>query len=100
MSKTLATFRIEEDDWLDFKAWADSKGSNASSELIKFVLTSIGKQKNAPSSEHIDKRIDERLAACLDDLSLNSIDNKIAEAIANLTSDENFIEAIASKLPA
>lgn len=105
MNKVLATFRVDEDDWKAFKEWSENKGSNASSELIKFIGVSLGRidsEVNLPSidsridnyldnnlGKHLDKRIDEKLASSLDkNLDVESkIQNAVASQIALLKAE-------------
>ena len=105
MGKTLATFRIEENDWNAFKEWADKKGSNASSEIIKFVLSSIGRIDGEISADALERRIDEYLDTNIDKYLDKRIDNlkstsrdidkSIDEYLAN-NLDKNIAEAVNS----
>lgn len=82
-NKTLATFRIEENDWLAFKTWAESRGSNASSELVKYALTCIGKIKTDNQLPNLDKSIDNYLDANLDERIDKRMNKKLAGGIDN-----------------
>ncbi len=67
MEKVLATFRINQKDWQDFRDWAKSQGSNASSEINKFVLASLGRTDSSEGSlEDINNYIDQYLEKNID----------------------------------
>ncbi len=67
MEKVLATFRIKQKDWQDFQDWAKSQGSNASSEISKFVLASLGRTDSSEGSlEDINNYIDQYLEKNID----------------------------------
>ena len=42
-TKRLISLRVSERDWDDFMAWADSRGSNASAEINRFIKQSLGR---------------------------------------------------------
>jgi hypothetical protein len=48
MGKILATFRIEESDWQEFKELAESQGASASALLNDFIATKLGRDSTAP----------------------------------------------------
>jgi len=83
MAKTLATFRIEDSDWEAFKKWADSKGSNASSELVKFVLTCLGRIDSGEplTPAALSDRIGAYLDANLDDRFEKSLNYNLEKRI-------------------
>ena len=80
MEKVLATFRIHPKDWHDFQDWAKSQDSNASREINKFVLASLGR---------IDRRIDnsevslENLKSYIDKYLENNIDKYLEKSLPN-----------------
>lgn len=96
-NKTLATFRIEENDWLAFKTWAESRGSNASSELVKYALTCIGKIKTDNQLPNLDKAIDSYLDTNLDERIDKLISKRLADGIDN-NLDKYVEESVAEKL--
>lgn len=89
MAKILATFRVDENDWNAFKEWAESRGTNASSELVGFIESALGRgsDRGAIDLDSLDKRIegclDKHLASKLD----IGIDKKIETAIESLRSE-------------
>ncbi len=94
MAKTLATFRIEEDDWKAFKDWAENHGSNASSELIKFVLSCLGRidrEETVKLETYIDSylsaNLDSHLESKIDNNLDSRIDEKLKTALATLRSE-------------
>jgi hypothetical protein len=66
MVKTLATFRIEEEDWKAFQEWAKSKGSNATSEVVAYVSLTLGKTDKRIGGNALDEMIDSRLDSLID----------------------------------
>ena len=42
-TKRLISLRVSERDWDDFMGWADSRGSNASAEINRFIKQSLGR---------------------------------------------------------
>ena len=82
VAKTLATFRIDEDVWKGFQEWAKSKGSNASSEIIKFVLASLGRIETSEIPlEDINSRLDRYLAINLDNKLNDCLDERFDKFI-------------------
>ncbi len=76
MEKVLATFRIHPKDWHDFQDWAKSQGSNASREINKFVLGSLGRiDNNEVSLENLKSYIDKYLE--------NNIDKYLEKSLHN-----------------
>ena len=67
MAKTLATFRVEEDDWKAFQEWAKTKGSNATSEVVAYVSLVLKKPDSRTGGtaleDMIDALIDSKLEA-------------------------------------
>ena len=66
MAKTLATFRIEEDDWKAFQEWAKTKGSNATSEVVAYVSLVLKKPDRRIGETALEDMIDTRLDALID----------------------------------
>ena len=94
MAKILATFRIKEEDWTAFKAWADSRGTNATSELIKYVRSCLGcideeaanldRHIEAYLDRHLEDRIDENLELRIDDMLKSAISQQLREFVERL----------------
>ncbi|GFE70039.1 hypothetical protein [Chroococcus sp. FPU101] len=83
MGKTLATFRIDESLWGEFKQLMDEEGTNASAELVKFVSTRLGKLDNLETVNTTN--LDERIAEYLD----KALDSHLDKYLFNfLTKDE------------
>jgi hypothetical protein len=60
MGKILATFRIEESDWQEFKELAESQGASASALLNDFIATKLGRDSTAPiPANQLEKVTDE-----------------------------------------
>lgn len=64
--KTLATFRIDASQWQAFQQWAKRSGTNASALLVEYIEECLvrppakaGKFPLHPTTNHLDKRIDE-----------------------------------------
>lgn len=96
--KTLATFRIDPQDWEAFKSLASTEGSNASTLLLEFVRWRLaGNQISHPdptpdSTTHLDNlddKIDERIAARLDTV----IDKKLDELRSQIDSLRGKLKA-------
>lgn len=72
--KTLATFRIDPQEWEAFKNMAVASGSNASAVLTEFVRSYLAPNSQSPTPNpqplHLDTAIDERLDKVLDDRGL------------------------------
>ena len=56
-NKILATFRVDEDDWEDFKQWAENRGNSASAEIIRFIESALGKT-TLDDTDTVDKKIE------------------------------------------
>ena len=56
-NKILATFRVDEDDWEDFKQWAENRGNRASAEIIRFIESALGKT-TLDDMDTVDKKIE------------------------------------------
>jgi antitoxin component of RelBE/YafQ-DinJ toxin-antitoxin module len=90
MKDKLASFRVDEALWNDFQAIAKSNDMTATAALISFIRQvvnagqidiSSGAKKNQ-SLREIDKRIDDKVAQCIDTIILESIqEGHIKEAI-------------------
>ena len=112
----LLTIRIEEDKREAFNNWCESRNYNYSKFLYEVIeacldnridesiLTSQNIENNL--ANRLDKRID-KLEQQIDSKSIDSkIDKNVVStedlegAIAKLSDNEKFIEAVASKLPA
>ncbi len=89
---TLATFRIDKKTWDDFKQLAKDRGSNASSEITRFILGSLGRlDVNLEEVEtndidtylenNLDKYLEENIDKYLEGRIDNSTDNNIDERI-------------------
>jgi uncharacterized coiled-coil DUF342 family protein len=101
MSKILATFRIEESDWNAFKEWAEKRGNNASSELVGFIESALGRasvQRESISLESLDNRIENCIDKCLDSKLDISIDKRIGTAIESLRDELSGIGAMGDYL--
>lgn len=89
MTKTLATFRIEEEDWESFKEAASAEGCTASDIFKGFVqwflegnrLNVLAPKVDKPTSSHLDKSLEERI-----DKLERSIDERIAASLDSLRS--------------
>lgn len=94
--QVLATFRIEESDWNAFKEWAESRGNTASSELVSFIESALGRVGKIYDVS-LDKRIEQYLEKHIDRLDTDidgkldkldtDIDKKIKTAIASLRNE-------------
>ena len=91
MKDKLASFRVDETLWSDFQAIAKSNDMTATAALISFIkqVVAVGQidissgAKKSPSLREIDKRIEEKIAQCIDTIILESIqEGQIKEAIA------------------
>lgn len=109
MGKTLATFRIDESLWGEFKQLMDEEGTNASAELVKFVSTRLGKLDNLETvntntlDSHIDTYLDKVLDSHLDKylynfltkdeaVTMNQLDHRAASIIERIESLEKKLE--------
>ncbi|MDB9537500.1 hypothetical protein PN451_16970 [Dolichospermum planctonicum CS-1226] len=90
MKDKLASFRVDETLWSDFQAIAKSNDMTATAALISFIkqVVAVGQidissgAKKSPSLREIDKRIEEKIAQCIDTIILESIqEGQIKEAI-------------------
>ncbi|AFY51376.1 MULTISPECIES: hypothetical protein [Nostocaceae] len=80
--KTLATFRIDSEEWESFKNLASSESSNASALLTEFVRWYLaGNRFNTPTSHtptHLDTSLEQRIDNIeqrLDKVTTNNLDN-------------------------
>lgn len=112
----LLTIRIEEDKREAFNNWCESRDYNYSKFLYEVIEACLDGRidESILSSQKLDNNLAEKLDKRIDKLERKidsqSIDGEIdrnvvstedlEKAIANLTDDKQFIEAIASKLPA
>ncbi len=79
-NKTLATFRIDVEEWDSFKNWADSKNSNASIEIVNFIRSCIGITNQTLYVQDIDNCIINYLENNLD----SYLDKKLTSSIDGL----------------
>ncbi|MEH2399670.1 hypothetical protein [Nostoc sp.] len=104
--KTLATFRIEPQEWESFKALATSNGSTASAVLLQIIRNCLdANQIPSASSDHIsldsietliDKRIEDSLGS-IETL----IDKRIEDSlVVSLTEVRSQLEELRGKLKA
>jgi hypothetical protein len=56
-NKILATFRVDETDWEDFKQWSEKRGNSASAEIIRFIESALGKT-SLDDMDTVDKKIE------------------------------------------
>jgi hypothetical protein len=106
----LATFRIDEELWGKFKDIAKNKQTNASALIIQYIQSVVSSRdvdnppkatppnidtSPQPNLDDIYKYIDSKLDN-LEDVSIQDIDNKIAESIA----DGDIKDAIATSYAA
>lgn len=80
MAKVLATFRIEESDWNIFKRLTDSKGTNASQEIVRYIKSCIAGSDLTSIDNVNTNNLDERIAIYLD----NNLDEKLETSIDKL----------------
>ena len=72
--KFLATFRIDQDEWKDFMAQAKAEGKSASAVLVDFIQwyrtgnRIAADTKSSTSLDYLEKIIDERIKAKLNEL--------------------------------
>jgi hypothetical protein len=81
VAKKLVSIRVLENDWDDFRKWADGQGSNATAELNRYIRQCLGRNDSDVQT-----------------VSTISNDSEIQElktAIANLTGQ---LSAIASEV--
>lgn len=108
--KTLATFRIDPQEWEAFKNMAAASGSNASAVLTEFVRSYLAPNSQSPHLDNLDTAIDERLDKVLDDRGLKPeiIKEQLEQHTAYLASGLNAtmselrsqLEELRGKLPA
>lgn len=115
--KTLATFRIDHQEWEAFKNMAAASGSNASAVLTEFVRSYLAPNSQCPTPnpqplhlDNLDTAINERLDKVLDDRGLKPeiIKEQLEEHTAYLASGLNAtmselrlqLEELRGKLPA
>lgn len=115
--KTLATFRIDPQEWEAFKNMAAASGSNASAVLTEFVRSYLAPNSQSPTPspqplhlDNLDTAIDERLDKVLDDRGLKPeiIKEQLEQHTAYLASGLNAtmselrsqLEELRGKLPA
>lgn len=101
--KTLATFRIEPEQWEALKEKASSKGSNASAVLNELVSRYLADDEiDSPNNrldkdiDNIDKYIDEKLDD-IDERIYNKLEQKLGEKLKAL---EVQMEELLGKLKA
>lgn len=70
----LATFKVNETLWENFKQWANEKDSNASNELVRYIQSCVGSDLEADKTVDIDNRIDK----IIDD-KLKSVKERLKE---------------------
>lgn len=87
--KTLATFRIEPEQWEAFKEMAANKGTNASAVLNELVSWYLAGNDVNTSSDHLDRDIDN---------IANEIDKRIDEKLGDI--DERIYKRLEEKLEA
>jgi uncharacterized small protein (DUF1192 family) len=46
VAKKLVSIRVLENDWDDFRDWADSQGSNATAELNRYIRQCLNRNDN------------------------------------------------------
>ena len=92
--KTLATFRIEPEEWESFKALATSNDSTASATLLQFIKSCLdAKQILSTSStfntnhslDSIEALMDKRIKGSLDNIEA-LMDKRIEESLAEVRS--------------
>ena len=87
---TLATFRIEQSLWDEFKTHCSQNGDSASGRLLKLILADMGKSEDLTLlnddidkriesylESHLDKFIDKASRTDLDDSSIQRLDSRI-----------------------
>lgn len=98
--KTLATFRIDPEEWEAFKNAATSQGSNASALLTEFVRWYLAGNRldvaTVPTPSHLDTSLQQRL-----DTIEQSLDELIDKRIeARLDAVRSQLEELRGKLKA
>lgn len=90
--KTLATFRIEPEQWEAFKEMASSKGTNASAVLNELVSWYLAGNQVDSSDSNLDRNIDD-----IDDEIDKRIDEKLDKKLETLQAQ---LEELRGKLKA
>ena len=99
-TKRLISLRVSERDWDDFMAWADSRGSNASAEINRFIKQSLGRidsdiqlvntgqnvNTDLVTRDDLSKEIEKAVTYLFQDLAHKSELRESVNAIADLTS--------------
>lgn len=84
--KTLATFKIELDQWEAFKSKASASGSNASAMLKDFISAYLSGQIDLNQDGSIDTfvNLDEKIEAVLDRVMTGKLD-EVRDELGKLT---------------
>lgn len=96
-TRKLISLRVSERDWDDFMALADSRGSNASAEINRFIKQSLGRIDSDIQPVNTIQNVNTDNLATVE--SLESTRQDLEDAIAALRSQVDRLEGAIEPYP-
>ena len=91
-TKRLISLRVSERDWDDFMAWADSRGSNASAEINRFIKQSLGRIDSDIQLVNTGQNVNTDL------VTRDDLENAIAALRGEVVGKSGYLESLTSQL--